>query len=76
MPAARTSSSVRGFGCSPVMSTPTSVNDATDGLFSLVPGYVPTDRTCTLSPAWWRSRPAAICDLPPFLTHTNNTCGR
>src|SRR5882757_928104 len=39
------------------------------------PGCVPAEYTCTVSPAVWRIRPAAICDLPAFFTHTNSTEG-
>ncbi len=39
------------------------------------PGLVPAEYTCTLSLAILRMSPAAICDLPRFLTQTNNTDG-
>src|SRR5690606_7578090 len=32
-------------------------------------------RTSTLSPARWRSQPAAVCDLPGLCTHTKSTVG-
>jgi len=38
-------------------------------------GSVPADSTVAVSPAILRMRPAAIWDLPPFFTQTNNTDG-
>ena len=38
-------------------------------------GLVPAEYTCTVSPAILLISPAAICDLPPFLTQTNSTDG-
>ena len=40
-----------------------------------VPGFVPAEYTCTVSPAILLISPAAIWDLPPFLTQTNSTDG-
>ena len=40
-----------------------------------LPGLVPAECTSTALPAVLRIRPAAIWDLPPFFTHTNNTLG-
>lgn len=39
------------------------------------PGLVPADVTEILGPASSRMSPAAIWDLPPFLTQTNSTAG-
>ena len=39
------------------------------------PGLVPAECTSTESPAIFRISPAAICDLPQFLTQTNSTDG-
>ena len=57
------------------MSTPTSSRVPTDRALTTSPGLVPAEYTSTWSPAALRMRPAAIWDLPPFLTHTNSTEG-
>ena len=63
------------MGVSPVMSTPTSASDSADRSLIAVPGFVPAECTSTVSPAILRISPAAIWDLPPFLTQTNSTDG-
>lgn len=64
-----------GCGVWSLMSTPTSASDWAERSLMAVPGLVPAEYTCTASPAILRIRPAAICDFPPFLTHTKSTEG-
>ena len=68
-------SSVSCFGVWSVMSTPTSRSVSADSSLIADPGLVPAESTVTVSPAILRMRPAAIWDLPPFLTQTNSTEG-
>src|SRR5699024_12443788 len=60
------------------MSAPTSAMTSAASWLMASPGRVPAEYTSTRVPvawAWWRIRAAAIWDLPPFLTQTNNTLG-
>jgi hypothetical protein len=58
-----------------LMSTPTSARDSAESRLIEIPGWVPAEYTCTESPAMVRISPAAIWDLPLFLTQTNSTDG-
>src|SRR4051812_7963296 len=70
-----TVSVARSRGVAPVMSMPTSrIASTATGLIWLA-GSDPADRTSTLSPARWRSQPAAIWDRPALWTQTNKTMG-
>ncbi len=54
------------------MSIPTSAMASTaEGLITEV-GSEPPGQTVTLSPAMWRSQPAAICERPALCTHRNH----
>jgi hypothetical protein len=57
------------------MSTPTSLSASADSVLTAVPGLLPAEYTCTVSPAICRISAAAIRDLPAFFAHTNNTEG-
>ena len=63
------------LGYGPVMSMPTSriASTATGLIWSA--GSEPAERTSTLSPARWRSQPAAIWERPALWTQTNRTLG-
>src|SRR5699024_11607950 len=67
-----------GRGVSADMSAPSSAMTLADTWLMASPGWVPAEYTSTLtlvSWAWWRIKAAAIWDLPPFFTQTNNTLG-
>src|SRR3954454_15656083 len=73
--AARTISSVHGFGCSPVMSMSTScIARTAEGLISL-PGSEPPDHATARPAARWLNQPRAIWDRPALCTQANNTVG-
>jgi hypothetical protein len=57
-------------------SIPTSaMADTTAGL-STSPGADPAEYTTTLSPAWWESNAAAICERPALWRQRKSTWGR
>ena len=64
-----------GFGTGRADVDADSISDWADSELMAVPGLVPAEYTRTVSPAIWRISPAAIWDLPPFLTQTNSTDG-
>src|SRR5258705_13969810 len=66
---------INEFGRCSLMSTPTSASASADRSLTAAPGLVPAEYTSTVSPAILLIRPAAICDLPAFLTQTNRTDG-
>src|SRR5204863_9150299 len=66
-------SSLRGVLA--VMSMPTSRIAATATGLIWSAGSLPAERTSTVSPARWRSQPAAIWERPALCTHTNRTVG-
>src|SRR3954447_18223262 len=70
-----TASTVRIFGCSAVMSMPTSAMASTATGLMCAPGAEPAERTSTRSPASWRSQPWAIWERPALWTQTNRTLG-
>src|SRR5690349_13159461 len=58
-----------------VMSMPTSAIASTAAGLIVLPGAEPAERTSTVSPARWRSQPAAIWERPALCTQTNRTLG-
>ena len=74
--AARTTSSVHGFGYSVEMSIPRSAIAATaEGLTSM-PGSEPPDQATAASPAKYSKNPSAIWLRPALCTHRNSTTWR
>ena len=73
--AARTTSSVSGFGNASLMSTPSSaITSTTAGLISS-PGALPAERTWTRPSERSVTSPAAIWLRPALWTQTNSTSG-
>ena len=60
----RTSRGSISLGVWSVMSTPISLSASADSVLTAVPGLVPAEYICTVSPAICRISPAAIWDLP------------
>src|SRR5215217_6164572 len=73
--AARTISSVQGFGNSARMSMPTSAITSIAAGLTVLAGSEPPEKTSTRSPARCLSQPEAICDRPALCTHRNITLG-
>jgi hypothetical protein len=57
------------------MSMPTSRIASTAAGLIVSAGADPAERTSTVSPARWRSQPAAIWERPALCTQTNRTLG-
>src|SRR6188474_3432455 len=73
--AARTTSSVQGFGNSAAMSMPTSAMARTAAWFTSSAGSEPPDQAIALSPARWLNQPSAIWERPALWTQRNSTVG-
>ena len=73
--AARTTSSVSGFGNASVSGMPTSPSAVvmTSGIVPV--GLLPADRTEILPKAWCCNNAAAICDRPTLCTQMKSTWG-
>src|SRR5436190_6192496 len=72
---ASAASQVRWAGVWSVRSMPTSRMASTTAGLRASAGAEPAERTSTVSPARWRSQPAAIWERPALWTQTNRTVG-